>query len=263
MIPNLEFLPADGYQAPLQQTGTVIGGEENHITFTYVSNANTAPTIAALADQSIPLNGATAALSCAIGDAETAAADLTLTAESSNPALVPVAGIVFGGSGANRTLTATPTANRLGSATITVTVSDGMLSSSTAFVLTVTGTALETWCHEHFGSPANDGPGADGADPDGHGRRNLDEFAAGTGPNNATDFFRILTATKTASAYTLTADGKAGRSYVMERSTAPGTDAWVSVGTVGPLVAPGPVELTDPAPPPNAGFYRLRVTGPR
>ena len=41
---------------------------------------------------------------------------------SSNAALVPDANIVFGGSGANRTVTVTPLADVFGTATITVTV---------------------------------------------------------------------------------------------------------------------------------------------
>ena len=59
-----------------------------------------------------------------MGDVETAAADLTVTGSSSNTALVPNANIVFGGSGANRTVTVTPAANQFGTATITVTVTD-------------------------------------------------------------------------------------------------------------------------------------------
>ena len=47
------------------------------------------------------------------------------------------AGITFGGSGANRTITVTPLPDQSGQATITVTVSDGALSDSEAFVLTV------------------------------------------------------------------------------------------------------------------------------
>ena len=48
-----------------------------------------------------------------------------MTRGSSNPALVPAANIVFGGSGANRTVTITPAANQSGTATITLTVTDG------------------------------------------------------------------------------------------------------------------------------------------
>ncbi len=99
---------------------------------------NTAPTISALADLTVAEDAATGALAVTVSDAQTAATALTLTATSSNPALVPVAGIVLGGSGSARTVTVTPAANQSGSATITVTVSDGSLTASEPFVLTVT-----------------------------------------------------------------------------------------------------------------------------
>ena len=75
-----------------------------------------------------------------VGDVETAAASLTLTGASSNPTLVPGANIVFGGSGAARTVTVTPAANQSGTATITATVNDGTVNASDTFVLTVTVT---------------------------------------------------------------------------------------------------------------------------
>ena len=61
-----------------------------------------------------------------------------MSGSSSNTTLVPNGNIVFGGSGANRTVTVTPAANQSGTATITVTVSDGALTASDTFVLTVT-----------------------------------------------------------------------------------------------------------------------------
>ena len=67
---------------------------------------------------------ATAALGFTVGDAETPAASLTVTATSSNPTLVPIANIVFGGTGATRTVTVTPAPNQSGTATITLTVTD-------------------------------------------------------------------------------------------------------------------------------------------
>ena len=63
---------------------------------------------------------------------------LTLSATSSNATLVPNANITFGGgTGANRNVVITPAAGESGTATITVTVSDGALTASTNFVLTV------------------------------------------------------------------------------------------------------------------------------
>ena len=113
------------------------------VTFTqielvYLLNAsNTPPTITPIANQTILANSSTAALAFTIGDLETPAGNLTVSGSSSNPALVPTPNIVFGGSGASRTVTVTPAADGTGTATITVVVSDGTTSTPTAFLLTV------------------------------------------------------------------------------------------------------------------------------
>jgi hypothetical protein len=62
-----------------------------------------------------------------ISDPNTLISALTISAISSDTYLFPAGSLVLGGSGANRTLTLTPGANRHGSATITVQVSDGLL----------------------------------------------------------------------------------------------------------------------------------------
>ena len=90
-----------------------------------VTAVNDAPTIAGVGAQTVNEDTATAPIPFTVGDAETPVASLTLSGSSSNPALVPASNIVFGGSGANRTVTVTPAANQTGTATITVTVSDG------------------------------------------------------------------------------------------------------------------------------------------
>jgi subtilisin-like proprotein convertase family protein len=108
---------------------------------------NDAPTISAIADQTIAVNGTTGPLRFTVGDVETAAGSLTVSGSSNNTTLVPNANIAFGGSGANRTVTVTPAANQTGNATITVTVSDGQLSTNTSFVTTVNsqGTGTQTF----------------------------------------------------------------------------------------------------------------------
>lgn len=100
---------------------------------------NVAPTISAIADQTIAEETSTGAVAFTVADAEDAAGLLTLSAASSNTTLVPLASIVFGGSGGSRTVTVTPVANGFGSATITVTVADTDGSTaSEPFLLTVT-----------------------------------------------------------------------------------------------------------------------------
>src|SRR5207247_1390964 len=79
----------------------------------------------------------TAALGFTVGDAETAPGSLALSKGSSNPALVPINNIVFGGSGSSRTVTVSPAANQNGTATITMSVSDGEYSVSTNSVVAV------------------------------------------------------------------------------------------------------------------------------
>jgi Bacterial Ig domain/Cadherin-like beta sandwich domain/HYR domain/Galactose oxidase, central domain/Kelch motif/Regulator of chromosome condensation (RCC1) repeat len=102
-----------------------------------VTAENDAPTISTLAAQATDEDTATAPLAFTVGDAETAAAALTVTAASSNTALVTSSGLVHGGSGAARTLVITPLANASGTTTISLTVSDGMITASSTFVLTV------------------------------------------------------------------------------------------------------------------------------
>ncbi|MSU57339.1 MAG: DUF11 domain-containing protein [Pedosphaera sp.] len=75
-------------------------------------------------------------LAFSIGDFETPAGSLALTASSSDTNLVPLANVVFGGSGSNRTVTVTPAPNAFGSATITVSVNDGMATNTDSFLLT-------------------------------------------------------------------------------------------------------------------------------
>ena len=152
------------------------GSQDDRYRATY-KVANTAPTISDISDKTTNEDTATGAIAFTVGDAQTAAADLTVSGTSSNTALVPNGNIAFGGSGANRTVTITPAANKHGTTTITITVSDGSLSASDTFVLTVTsvndapsGTdntitidedATHTFAASHFGfsdpddSPAN------------------------------------------------------------------------------------------------------------
>jgi hypothetical protein len=98
---------------------------------------NNPPTISDIADRAVTEGVSTGEVAFTVGDSETAAAALTVGASSSNQSLAPNANIVLGGSGANRTVTVTPAANQSGTATITVTVSDGVKSTSDTFLLTV------------------------------------------------------------------------------------------------------------------------------
>src|SRR5205085_1591661 len=116
--------------------GSLAGGWSLSLT-TLISGGSQPPTISDITNQTTAANTPTAAIPFTIGDAETPAASLTLSRGSSNPTLVPTNNIVFGGSGSNRTVTITPAADASGSATISIGVSDGQVTTSTNFLVTV------------------------------------------------------------------------------------------------------------------------------
>lgn len=118
------------------------GASNNLVSRTFLvsirSTANSAPTISAIGNQTIPEDGATTALPFTVADAETAAGSLVVQATSSNTNLVPTNSIVFGGSGGNRTVTVTPSTNQSGTSTITIAVTDASFGLATnIFLVTV------------------------------------------------------------------------------------------------------------------------------
>ncbi|MES2661051.1 MAG: choice-of-anchor tandem repeat GloVer-containing protein [Verrucomicrobiota bacterium] len=258
---RLQLNEVSGFQTPSAQTITVNGGQLTEITYTY-EEINTAPTISNIPNQSVSAGGSTGPIDFTVGDGQSSSSSLSITRSSSNPTLVSVSSIVLGGSGASRHVEVTPVAGLLGTATITLTVSDGELTDSETFQITVTGTARQTWRFANFGTTFDTGNAADSADPDGDGQTNIDEYAAGTDPNNSSDRFSILTVTKGTSSFTVTAPGKAGRSYWLERRQSLDAGPWVSVDSESPLAVNGTVALTDSSPPENKGFYRVRVSFP-
>ena len=76
------------------------------------------------------------------GDAETLSTSLTITATSSNTQLIPNANLTLGKSGIQRWLRVTPASGKWGSATISVTASDGTASVTRTFTLTVERTTV-------------------------------------------------------------------------------------------------------------------------
>ncbi|MBE7503964.1 MAG: tandem-95 repeat protein [Verrucomicrobiales bacterium] len=122
-----------------------------------VNAVNDRPTLAALSDQTIPLNSSTGPIPLTLGDVDNDVASLTVTATSSDTTLVPSGGMVFGGSGANRTLTITPARGQKGTAKITVRVSDGALTASRSFVLSVSPGPPLPWQGVNLGEPLLEG----------------------------------------------------------------------------------------------------------
>lgn len=120
----------------VDSTGAIAETNETDNEFVKTFVVNALPTITPIAPQLIDEDGTTGALSFTIGDAETAAAALSLSVSSSNPALVSA--LTLGGGDASRTIVFTPVANGNGTATVTVTVSDGNGgTATTSFLVTV------------------------------------------------------------------------------------------------------------------------------
>ena len=139
---SIKFTPVASAYGSATVTVTVNdGGASNNVvsrTFNVtVNQVNTPPTISSITNRVIAMDTATPAIPFTVGDAETPAANLTVSGSSDNPTLVQPAGIVFGGSDGNRTVTITPEAGQIGVANITVTVSDGTATAHSVFQLSV------------------------------------------------------------------------------------------------------------------------------
>ena len=102
-----------------------------------ITSVNDPPTISDLPDQATTVNTLVGPLAFAIGDVETPVSQLDLAAASSDTTLVPLSNILLFGSGGERFLAITPSADLTGTAVITLTVSDGLDATSDAFKLTV------------------------------------------------------------------------------------------------------------------------------
>jgi|GEM_PF-3629661 len=107
-------------------------------TFTLsVVAVNDSPSITAIANQQIEEDASLDSLPFTIDDQETAPDSMTLSATSSNPALIQSSGISFSGTGNNRFVSITPLSGQSGVTNITLSVSDGTTSVDTSFTLTV------------------------------------------------------------------------------------------------------------------------------
>ncbi len=105
------------------------------------TGTNTVPTISSIADQTIEEDATLGPISFTVGDDQTDASNLDVSATSDDQTLVPDANITLGGSGTDRILELNPASNENGAATITVTVDDTSgepnATASTSFTLTV------------------------------------------------------------------------------------------------------------------------------
>jgi len=128
--------PAAGQQGLATIELVVTDGDGNTATNSFKVYVGE-PTISALADQISPTNTVLGPLAFTVNDTETAPGSLSVTPTSDNEAVVPAANISIANlGGPNRTVTVTPAADAAGTATITLTVSDGTWDIPTRFKVT-------------------------------------------------------------------------------------------------------------------------------
>lgn len=139
---TLSLAPSAGQSGVSTITVSVSDGEKTRaaaftLTVAAVVPGNTPPTVQAIPGATIATGKSHGSLPLIIKDAEQAENTLTVAATSSNISLVPVANILIGGQSYGRTVQVTPASGQTGRTTVTLTVSDGTNTSSTAFVLDV------------------------------------------------------------------------------------------------------------------------------
>ncbi len=124
------------YDPNQQGTGTTASTGDYTLQLLATDTATT-PSLSGLADLTIDENSGGHNVTFTIGDPDTPLDDLTTRYISSNPALIDVPSGLFSGTTASRTVSIAPIDDQLGTATVTVIVSDGTESISDSFVVTV------------------------------------------------------------------------------------------------------------------------------
>ncbi|RUL49806.1 RCC1 domain-containing protein [Lysinibacillus antri] len=134
-IPNKDWSGNDNFQwkgsdeqmySTTTSTATII-----------VDPVNDAPILSDIANQEIQTNTSSSAIPFTITDIDNDINGISVSKVSSNLDLISEENIEIGGSGENRTIKVTPTTNRYGTAEISITVSDGSLSSTKVFQVKV------------------------------------------------------------------------------------------------------------------------------
>ena len=114
------------------------GASTSIVFLAYILNNNVLPTISGLTNIVMAEDATVGPVPFSVRDSQTPASNLTLSAVSSNPFLLPASNLIFGGNGTNRTLTLTPLNNQSGTAAITLSVIDANFGlSNLTFNVTV------------------------------------------------------------------------------------------------------------------------------
>ena len=102
-----------------------------------VTGVNDLPTISQINDITILKNSFSVPFNVTVDDIDNTLDTLTLSVDTTNHALLPIENITIDGTGANRTISFTPTANETGALSMSVAVSDGSLTETQLFSILV------------------------------------------------------------------------------------------------------------------------------
>ena len=143
---SFTYTPAANYDGTDSFTYRASDGtvESNEATVTITITAQRPPTVTVDAGGTCGKDDHSGTVKLTVADVESPAGTLTLSATSSNPALVPTSNVKFVGSGAARTMTVSTVDGRSGTAILTVTVSDGQASGSVSVTVQVGGGGKDT-----------------------------------------------------------------------------------------------------------------------
>ncbi|MCC7377185.1 MAG: hypothetical protein IT581_21165 [Verrucomicrobiales bacterium] len=144
--PVVTYRPATNYSGPDQISYVAIdptvtdgsGTSDTAQIRILVARINLPPQLfVGFSDQEVEEEEGPIVLPFSVDDLDTALGDLVVTAESSNPVLLPAGAIVLGGNDGDRTLTLDPAEGEVGVARITLRVSDGELEVTHSFEVKV------------------------------------------------------------------------------------------------------------------------------
>ncbi len=113
-----------------------------------VSPVDDSPTVSEIVPQTVNEDDGPFSVAFSVSDDTTPASSLAVQVSSSNPGLFPSSRLLLGGTGTSRTLQLQPLPERSGSAEVSLVVSDGALSTTRTFSVTV--------------APVNDAPTVSG-----------------------------------------------------------------------------------------------------
>jgi VCBS repeat-containing protein len=138
-IPNGSSSASFRYRDSSIGTPTITASAAGYTSAPQTVKVDTAPTIVGLPGSRSTHRNTAITIGFLVGDADTGASSVTLSATSSNSSVVQNSGITFpDNSGLSRSIRIAPRTGATGTTTITVTATDGLLTTTRSFTVTVT-----------------------------------------------------------------------------------------------------------------------------